>query len=142
MDPASAIGIASSAIAFLDITYKFLSTVYQIHDESKPLQFDTLEDVTKRMNTVSSELLAHPVSSEDRNDAAISSLANQSHKLTVDILRRIEKTKAKGTRNLRDALAAAVRTLCNREKIISLEQELDRCRRQLHFQLTVIQRYD
>jgi hypothetical protein len=141
MDPVSATGIASSAIAFVQLAYSFLSALYTIHDGGRDVEYDEVAEVSKRMRELSEAMLRDlPTSAQSQADIALANLANQCYTLSVDISRRIQKTQAR-SRRMGDLLKATLKAVLSRNDIIRLQGNLDNCRAQLHLQYDVVQRY-
>ena len=57
MDPASAIGIASAALTFLEFTYKFGNALFSIATDSGPADFDGVEETCRKMREMASEIV-------------------------------------------------------------------------------------
>jgi hypothetical protein len=139
MDPASAIGVASSAITFVQFTYQFLSVVYTIYDDGRPLEHNTLEEMAVQMRDFSSQLMHERQATERQEDIAIVSLAIQCHSLAEDMVSHLGKAKVK-KRHLGNAIKTAIKVIWSRDQIVRLQQMLDSCRTQLHLQVTVLAR--
>jgi len=138
MDPASAIGITSGAITFLQFSYQFVRAIHDVYDGSRPGAFETFGDVAKQMKDQSSQLLSQKTSPHlSQNEITIIAVANHCQKLAADIVTRVEQTKASSDK-LRAAIYAAIKTLINKGEIARLQVALDNCRSQLHlhFQLS------
>ena len=116
MDPATAIGVASSAITFVEFTYGFLSAVYGIYDDGRPVEHDVLEDVSLKMREFSSQLILQRGSSQREEDIAIVSLASQCHFLSDNMVTRLGKTKTK-KRQLGNAIKTAIRVKIGRAHV-------------------------
>jgi hypothetical protein len=144
MDPASAIGVASGVLSFVEATYKFLSVVYAVYESDQIAGYDELAAATDMVRELSQQMLSDLAStSPGPSVGGISSVANvaqQCHSLAIDLGNRLAKTKAKN-RKLGDIVKAAVRTVCSKSDIDRLQRALDSCRSQLHLQLTLDHRY-
>jgi len=139
MDPASAIGVASSAITFLEFMYKFTSTVFSIVTDGGPTEYDDLEDVCRKMRDVSLDVDSsrNTTSILSPMQIATTSLANQCRLLAERILRKLEKTKPRN-RKLIPIVKAAVKYACSKEEFSILQKNLDTCRGQLHLHLSTL----
>jgi hypothetical protein len=136
MDPASAVGIASSAIAFLEFTFHFVSTLYEIYDVGKPRDTDTLEKVSQQMEALCSDIQSKlPTSGRNKEEDSMLLLTQQCHILSIQIINCVAKTKARSKERFQDIFKAAIKAVCTKDKIIRLRQNLDDCRAQLqtHF---------
>ena len=121
MDPASAIGVASGAITFLEFTYKFMTAVHTIYDERRPTEYASLEESCQQMKDLPRAFVSQSSSGgQSQDEAAIISLANQCYVLAADIIRKIEKTKAR-KRQLPEILKAALKSVRSRDDISRLQ---------------------
>ncbi|KAK0748990.1 hypothetical protein B0T18DRAFT_96185 [Schizothecium vesticola] len=139
MEPASAIGIASAAICFVEFTYKFTSTLFSLVTEGTATDHDSLEDTCRKMRDMSRDILlspnpAAPLSPEQR---ALASLSIQCRMLADRILRKLEKVKP-ANRKVMTVVKAAVRLVCSKEEFATLQKNLDMCRGQLHLHLSML----
>jgi hypothetical protein len=140
MDPASAIGIASGAISFVQFSYQFLCVIYDAYDGTKQGTYEGLGDVAEQMKIKSVELLSqYQTSNLSQSNVAFTSLANQCYKLATDLVKHVNQTKS-SNRSLRSAINAAVKTLLNQGEISRLQAALDNCRSQLHLQFDLSSR--
>jgi hypothetical protein len=141
MDPASAIGVASSAIAFLQFTYQFSTTLFSIVADgtSGPVQYDDLEEVCHKMKHMSLdiELSQEDATAQSPMQMAVLSLSNQCRFLAERILRRLEKIKP-ANRKLISAIKATVKYIYSKEEFSTLQKNLDTCRGQLHLHLSTL----
>ena len=142
MEPASAIGIASSAICFVEFTYKFTLTLFSLVTDGTATDHDSLEDTCRKMQDMSRDILlspnpAAPLSPEQR---ALASLSNQCRLLADRILRKLEKVKP-ANRKVMTVVKAAVRLVCSKEEFATLQKNLDMCRGQLHLHLSMLHKY-
>jgi hypothetical protein len=78
--------------------------------------------------------LAAPESSK-----AVADLARQSYKMSIDIRKRLDKTRPESSTFVQ-SVKAAVRTVCAKEDIERPQGVLDSCRTQLHLEYAVSQR--
>jgi hypothetical protein len=137
MDPASAIGIASAALTFLEFTYKFGNALFSIATDTGPADFDGVEETCRKMREMASDIVTSQSSSAVLSPAqlAVISLSNQCRLLADRILRKLEKTKP-ATRKFVPAIKAAVKYVCSKNELMVLQQNLDTCRAQLHLHLS------
>jgi hypothetical protein len=138
MDPASAIGTASAATTFLQFSYQFVRTIYDVYDGTKPSALETLGDVAKQMKTQSSQIISQRMTSHmSQDDIAIVTLAGQCQKLSGNLVKRVEQTEASSGK-LQAAVRAAIKSLINKGEIVRLQAALENSRAQLHlhFQLS------
>ena len=141
MDPASAIGVASIAITFLEFTYKFTRTVFSIATDGGATEYDDLEDVCRKMRDMSLDVVSsrNATSIPSPMQIATMSLGNQCRLLAERILRKLEQTKPRN-RKLIPIIKAAVKYACSKEEFSILQKNLDTCRSQLHLHLSILQK--
>jgi hypothetical protein len=139
MDPASAIGVGSSAIQFLEFTYKFTSAIFSIVTDGGPTEYNDLDHICCKMRDLSLDLVAsqNATSKPSPLQIATISLANQCRLLAERILRKLEKTRP-GNRKLIPVIKAAVKYVCSKEEFSILQKNLDTCRGQLHLHLSTL----
>lgn len=137
MDPASAIGIASSSIAFLEFTYKFSTTLFSIVTDGGPVEYHGLEEVCRKMRDMSLaiESSQNATATQSPMQIAVISLSNQCRLLAERILRKLEKTKP-ANRKFIPVIKATVNYVCSKEEFSILQKNLDTCRGQLHLHLS------
>jgi hypothetical protein len=140
MDPATIIGVVSAAISFVQFTNSVISTAYNIYDAGSPSSYKSLEDVAQSMNELSSELISQTPAQPSKGDIAIKSLAQQCQDLSAGIINRLKKTKVEGKANIRKVMKATVETICSKNEIVKLQENLRSCMDQLQFQYLVAQR--
>ncbi|KAK0737381.1 hypothetical protein B0T21DRAFT_410834 [Apiosordaria backusii] len=142
MDPASAIGVASSVITFVEVIYKFVSLVYSLGKDGSNTAYDEAEVVWKRMQQSSLEILQggpdQPNSTTTLSavDASISDLANECYKISLKIGVKTSRLQPKSRRR-RDVFTAAVKDLLSGDEIKQLQRRLDSCCGQLHLYLSI-----
>lgn len=144
MDPASAIGVASGVLTFIDFTSKFISTINGIYNSSsgQTMAHETLEDVTRKMRELSERLVFDKPSLELSSDEiVINSLASHCSQFAHEIIVRLERTKVKKGHSLIQSVKAASKIIWTKEEVNSLQENLDRCVGHLLLQWTVVQRY-
>jgi hypothetical protein len=141
MDPVSAIGIASGAITFLQVSFQFVRAVYDAYDGGKPGAYEAVGDVAEQMKTQASKLVSQNKSLHLIKDGAeIAALAVYCESLAAKIVKRVQQTKGESGR-LRAAVNSAIKTLIHKGEISRLQAALDNCRAQLHLQLHLLSRY-
>ncbi|KAK1830626.1 hypothetical protein QBC39DRAFT_331433 [Podospora conica] len=140
MDPASAIGVASGVLSFVEWTYKFLTIVYDLYESGQVDGYSELATASRMVRESSDKILTDatstPAGPSDRGLTSMITVAQQSRSLAVDLENHLAKTKPK-SQKMGDILKAAVRTVCSKSDIERLQRALDSCRSQLHLQLTM-----
>jgi hypothetical protein len=102
---------------------------------------ESTEDVTQKMRDMAASLLSQKPTLELSEDSkALHSLALRCANLADEIIALLEKTKAKKAHSLRDSIKATGQKIRTKEKLVYLQENLDRYRGQLFLQWTVIQK--
>jgi small nuclear ribonucleoprotein (snRNP)-like protein len=142
MDPISIVGVAASIVTFIDFTQKLLSLALGIHDDQKQceLEHKTLEEVTLALKSLA-EKLPPQGSGQSSEQADMARLASHCRDLANDILRRLDKNKAK-KRTLFGSFRSASLTIWSRSEITQLQGRLHQYVNQLNLHLTAISRYN
>lgn len=142
MDPASAIGIASGAVAFLEFTLKFSVALVSIATDAGPADHDGLEEACRKMRDLASNIVLSQNTAISQSPAqlAVTSLSNQCRLLADRILRKLEKTKP-SSRKFIPIVKAAVKYVCSKEELSVLQRNLDTARSQLQLHLSTIHAY-
>jgi len=142
MDPASAIGIASGAIAFLEFTFKFSAALFSIVTDAAPANYDGLEEACRKMRDLASDIVLSQNATipQSPSQLAVISLSNQCRLLAERILRKLGKTKP-ACRKLIPIVKAAVKYVCSKEELSVLQRNLDTARSQLQLHLSTIHAY-
>jgi hypothetical protein len=147
MDPASAIGVASAVLTFIDFARELLSTVHSVYTSStgKTLAHKTLEDVTLEMQRLSGALASHkPTMDQSKDELAMTSLADRCSKLSSEILAHLEQTKAKKGNHgysFIECVKAASKNIWTKKEVLRLQENLDQCMTLLLQQWTVLEKY-
>lgn len=137
MDPASAIGTASAVVTFVQVTYEFISVAYGIAKSASEDDGDysSIEATATEVKFMSESMLA--VSFNDAlpetTSKSIKVLAAKCQKLSTKIIDCISRTKPASKSNLFQILKTAVRTICSRDELATLQAQLDSCSSQLRF---------
>jgi hypothetical protein len=139
MDPASAIGVASAAITFLEFAYKFTSIAFSLVTDSGATEYGSLEDTCCKMRDMSRSILSsqNPAIVPSPAEMAVISLSNQCRLLADRILRKLEKVKP-ANRKVTSVIKAAVKLVSSKEEFEILQKNLNTCRGQLHLHLSTL----
>jgi hypothetical protein len=139
MDPASAIGIASAALTFLEFTYKFGNALFSIATDAGPADFEGVEETCRKMREMASKIVTSQNASGVLSppQLAVVSLSNQCRLIADRILRKLEQTKP-ATRKFVPQIKAAVKYVYSRDELMVLQRNLDTCRAQLQLHLSFL----
>lgn len=140
MDPLTAVGLVSSVITFIDFGYKAVSAAKEAHASASGATTtnEHIEFLNMRMGALATDLSAaksHPGGmSADR--LRLVELADKCLGLSDDLRKLVAKLKVNDPKSRRQMISAVLQSLSKRDRITDLENRLDRCRQQLHLQLS------
>lgn len=140
MDPITAISLASNIISFIDFSTKLLRGAKNIHEAGSLEDNDRLEVVTRHMKMFMTKLLVPNPHNLIGADLELSQLAAKCMVLANDLLKLLEKIKAKDPKSRMQALCSAMRDMKYDEEKKSLEARLNSCRAQFEMQLNFLSR--
>ena len=92
------------------------------------------------INSISNRIIPsnHPMLTEE--DSALIALAQECNKLTDDIKKKLQTLIPKRRKSMVQSSLAALKTLMLDSKLKDLENQLQRCRDQLHFHIAALSR--
>lgn len=139
MDPFTVIGTVSSVITFIDFGYEIISVAREIHGSKTGMTKvnNRIELLSANMEALSMDLAATmPTSAMSMDELRLNKLAKECQDLSHDLRKLLEKIKAVDPNSKRQRFASVARDYWNKDKKEDLEVRLDKCRQQLHIQLT------
>lgn len=135
MDPASAIGVASGILAFIDFGFKIVNGSIRIHSSSKGLDFDEFKDVAEKFESLARRLqpliLPHTEVEQQMVDIAASCRA-----LALELAKIFHSVRPKDLDSKSQRVWAAVRLKMKEGQTQEHEQRLNRYRDQ--FQMILL----
>lgn len=141
MDPASAIGVTSAVLSFVDFSYKIVRGAVHIYgDASSKVNHDweAPELVAQKMQSLA-RLLGPPAATSQcltRDESEISELAASCEALAKELAGKFESLKPKNAGSKRQCLWAATKAAFKASDTEDLEKRLENCRSQLQLHLT------
>lgn len=140
MDPASAIGVASSVLAFLDFSIKVVNGAVEIYHSAEGTTSGNarLEDVVRDLQSRTESMKQHSTARtvEEQN---IVNLAEGCHKVSGRMLSLLDETKIKGgKRRVFESLSAAIRARRNKGEVAELQTQIQEYRAQILLNLQFI----
>ncbi|KAH8895919.1 hypothetical protein GQ53DRAFT_819879 [Thozetella sp. PMI_491] len=138
MDPLTAISLASSIIAFLDVSAKIFKGARDVHSSLSGTTEENRnrEVLVNEMKGFSSKLVAPDGTGLVGEERQLCTLAEECRGLSTQIAELLGKIKAKNPKSKTESLWSSVKDKFYEKEKQELEQRLDRCRAQLHLQLT------
>ena len=136
MDPFTALALACAVVQFVDFGFKLLKSTTDIHHSTTgaTAQDDTIESVTQKLKDLTLDL-NHDISSpQSPLEKRVQELAEECRKLSEELLRVLEKAKAKSDSRFESA-RVALRNMRHSQEKNDLLARLDRCQNQLTMQL-------
>ena len=133
MEPLSAIGIAGSIINFVDFTSKLISGTYEIYsssagatDEHADLAkvIEDVLDVTRRLS-----YSTRPAMTDD--ETALLGLVSNCRELSQELVQVLKRLQTKNPKSKSESIRVALRSVCGKGKLESLENRIDKYRRQI-----------
>lgn len=141
MDPATAIGLVASIISIIDFGYELVGAGREIHHSltGSTTENDRIEYFSTRMEATAADLVARNAkygASSRADEQRLTELADECLGLCGDLRKLLEKLRTQDPKSKRKVIASAARNLWKKGAKNELEARLDRCRSQLHFQLS------
>ncbi|KAH7128988.1 hypothetical protein EDB81DRAFT_138251 [Dactylonectria macrodidyma] len=139
MDPFSAIGVVASIITFVDFGYKAIAATRQIHKSARGATAEdvNLEFVTSKLQGLALDLEpCAPGVTRTGDEIRFDGLVKECKDVSTELLKLLNSFKPKGPKSKRHSAWAALRSLRNKDEKDGLEARLDKCRQQLHLQLS------
>lgn len=142
MDPVTAISVVSGILTFVDHAAKILKLAWTLYNsvEGSSEETEVRLKLAQSMSDQSKRIIPanQPVQIEE--DQAIVTLAQECNKLSNDITEELRKLKPKQRKSKTQSVIVALKTPLADLKISDLEKQLQRCRDQLHLQITSLSR--
>ncbi|KAG7100749.1 hypothetical protein HYQ46_001760 [Verticillium longisporum] len=136
MDPASAIGVASAVISFVDFGIKIIRGAIQIYgDANRDNDWQTPEDVAKKMTNLARNLRQPSGFGATPDEGEIAELAKTCMTLAERLAALFKSLQPKDARSKRQCLWAAAKAKLKQADVEDLEKKLGTCRDQLQLHL-------
>ncbi|KAF4462071.1 P-loop containing nucleoside triphosphate hydrolase [Fusarium albosuccineum] len=147
MDPFAAIGLAGNIIAFVDFGFKVVNAAREFKDsasgntaENEHLKFLTTQIQGLTLTLQNDKLTSDMTLDEQRLD----NLVKECQSLSEDLLKLLQtlQVKSPNKKSKREAFGAVFRNLRKKDDKDDLVTRLERCKQQLHLQLSHMTRLD
>lgn len=142
MDPVTALGVISAAIAITDGVAKTLGLAREIYNsvEGSSEETELRLKLSERVRDVSQRLIPTDQLTIPEEEQGLVSLAKECNQLSRDIMKELEKLRPKRRKSVLQSTFVALRTIGSRRKIEGLDKQLSECHTQLHFQISYLSR--
>ena len=142
MDPASAIGVTSAVITFLEFSWKVVRNAKEIYDSADGCSNDNLtrEAIAKSMHGFSRKLQPPDPSAISPEYQGICKLSSECQSISSEILKISDSLKIGEARSRYNALRTGLKAWRFRNDLIQLEERLGRCGDQLSLELSYLKR--
>ncbi|KAG8167626.1 hypothetical protein KVR01_003315 [Diaporthe batatas] len=139
MDPLSAIGLVSGVITFIDFGYEVISAAREVRASSSGTTAanNHIKFLNERMEAVASDLtVARSSGIMSADNQRLTELADKCLELSGGLKKLLDKLRAKNPKSKRQVLSSIMKNVKKKDEKKNLEARLDKCRQQLHLQLS------
>lgn len=128
-----AVGLASSILTFIDISYKVLRGTYEIHNAVSGATSENthISVVTRDLEEVTDKLNVDP---RKLGDPKLIEISKKCHALSQDLSKLLRKLQAKDD-SRRESFKAAWAVMRKQSDVKKLEERLDRYRSEIELRL-------
>lgn len=140
MDPATAIGHASSIIAFIDLSWELVAGTWEIYRslDGTSDEHARLEDVMEDLETLSQSLQA-PILVKTKAEKNIIRLARDCQEDSAALLKLLSGLKVAGKRRtIWTSLQAKWKGILKKEEVAQLKSQLQESRAEIHLNLSIM----
>lgn len=138
MDPASAIGVASSVLAFIDFSVKLVKGAVEIYRDGTTSENARIEDVVRDLK-VRSEAMKASKTAKTEAEKSIVKLAEECHKVSGSSLALLEQMSVKNQKHSKlGSLKAALITSRKRKTVAEFQAQLQEYRAQILLNLQLV----
>lgn len=137
LDPVTAIGLASSIVAFVDFGAKLVKGSIEIYKASDGTLIENRgsQAIAVAMGRFATRLLIQQPSQLSDEEKELSNLANECYRVCIKLIDLLELVKPKDMSSKRQSLWAALKSRFHESEREDLEKRLDTCRRQLELHM-------
>jgi hypothetical protein len=138
MDPLTALGLAVNVLTLIELGAKILKGAKDVRATSSGVTEEnrTRELLVKDMSALSDRLIVPEDSTLSQEEKELCKLAQESRAISGQLLELLGKIQAKAPKSKTDSLWSVLKDRYYEGDKQALEQRLDRCRSQMHFQLS------
>lgn len=139
MDPLTAIGLVANIAAFVDFGYKVIAAAREIQQSVTGATSgnENIEFLSMKMQALTIDLKSSkPLTAMTADELRLNELVLECHDLSKELTDLLGALKAKSPNSKRHAFGAVLRNIRKKDEKDKLVARLDRCRQQLHLQLS------
>lgn len=143
MDPASAIGLASSILTFIDIGYKIVTGTFQTAQTGRAPHTQPIDAVTQDLNLAVARLSKPVTPNTSESEKALGQIAARCQTLSKELLALLGRFKVQAAKPGMswETLKVVIRRIRNDSKVQELQKILGEYRSQILLHLVTILRY-
>ncbi|KAH6977383.1 hypothetical protein BKA56DRAFT_588189 [Ilyonectria sp. MPI-CAGE-AT-0026] len=142
MDPLSALGFAANILQFVDIGYKLVSSVIEVHNSVTGTTSDNFNvlDTVGNLENVSGRLRASTKQIPDKE--ALYSLSVNCQALAEELLKICQSLKVKKPGSTRESISVAWKAWRKQDDMLSIRRRLDEYRQQILLEVNLLLKRD
>jgi hypothetical protein len=143
MDPATAVGVASGILTFINTAEKVLRLAYTLYNsvDGSSEESKIRLKVADSINECSKWFIDAHDATLPKEENPLSSLAQQCNRLATDIKKELHGLEPKRRGSKINSGLAALKSVLAEPRIKDLEKRLHRYRDELHFHLAALSKY-
>lgn len=138
MDPASAIGVSSAVLTFVDFGFKIVRgavNMYGATDSTAECMWSNPHDVAEKMKLLAFQMQPPTTSERTYKENELCDLAVTCQALAKELSALFQKIQPKDSKSKRQCIWAATKLLLKEDQITGLEKRLEACRSQFEVYL-------
>jgi hypothetical protein len=139
MDPFTGISLAANLVSFTDFSLKTIAVVREITSSASgtSVRNEKLESLAKRAQEFTATLRPGRREAEMTPDERrLNEVVLKCQAISADLVGLLDDLRSTKPKSRRAALGAVFRSMRSRDKTAELDDELDKCMRQLHLELS------
>jgi hypothetical protein len=148
MDPVSALGVAASAVQFVEFASSLVSSTYEIYQSASggsAANID-LESITSSLKALNADLrhsLSRAASCKElsASDLELNKVCTNCEAVTDRLISALRKLKAQKKHSIWDSFGRALLTVWSKEEVEALQKQLNTFRHQISLQIIASIRY-
>ena len=144
MDPFTAIGLVANIIDFLDFGYKAISASRELRQSvsGTTAENEGIGFLAAKLHGISLDLRSgKPKTVMTADELRLDDLVGECQNVSTGLLALLDGLKVRKLNSKRSAISAIARNLRKKDERDRLETRLDKCRQQLHLQLSQATRF-
>jgi hypothetical protein len=137
MDPATAIGVSSAVLTFVDVGAKIVRGAIHIYGATNSdTEWENPRDVAAKMHLLARRLRVPTTRELTMDEEELCELAGQCQALSQELAELFKSILPKNSKSNRQCLWSAAKLKLKDDQVSGLEKRLDSCREQFELHLT------